>query len=107
MAGRAGMGIDNMKARVCDVSGTFVLRTAPGKGTLVGFSVPCDVRTSRDYAWKALSWIAVVIVMALSFKFGSHWERPWEAIFALIAAISAARYAAAWRRVSARSEAAA
>jgi signal transduction histidine kinase len=99
MADRAGMGIDNMKARVCDVSGTFVLRTAPGEGTLVGFSVPCDIRTSRDYAWKALSWAAVLMVMALSFTIGSHWERPWKAIFALIAAITAARYAAAWHRV--------
>jgi len=96
-----------MKARVCDVSGTFVLRTAPGKGTLVGFSVPCDVRTSRDYAWKALSWAAVLIVMALSFTLGSHWERPWEAIFALIAAVTTARYAAAWRRVRTHTEAAA
>jgi hypothetical protein len=69
--------------------------------------VPCDVNTPRDYAWKALSWAAVLIVMALSFTLGSHWERPWEAIFALIAAVTTARYAAAWRRVRSRTEAAA
>ena len=107
MAGRAGMGLDNMKARVCDMSGTFVLRTAPGKGTLVGFSVPCDVRTARDYAWKALSWAGVAAVFATSFAVGNHWERPWKALFAVMAAITAARFAVAWRRVRARDEAAA
>jgi signal transduction histidine kinase len=107
MQPQTGMGMRNMKARVCEMSGGFLLKTAPSSGTLVGFSIPCDLRTSRDYAWKALSWAAVLIVMALSVTLGSHWERPWEAIFALIAAVSAARYAAAWRRVRARTEAAA
>ena len=104
---RSGMGVDNMKARICDVSGTFMLQTAPGKGTLVGFSVPCDVRTARDYAWKALSWAGVAAVFATSFAVGNHWERPWKIIFAVMAAITAARFAVAWRRVRGRAEAAA
>ena len=102
---RTSMGLQNMKARVCEMSGGFLLKTAPGKGTLVGFAVPCDVRTARDYAWRVLTWVAVLAVMIASFAVGSPWERPWKAIFAVIAAITVARYAAAWHRVRARGQA--
>jgi signal transduction histidine kinase len=104
---QSGMGMSNMKARVCEVAGTFLLNTRPGGGTLVGFSVPCDVRTARDYAKKGLLWTAVIALMASSFAFGQSWERPWNAVVAVIAAVTVARYAAAWRRVRGRAEAAA
>ena len=103
-APNAGMGLQNMTARVCEVSGTRLLKTEPGRGTLVAFSVPCNTSSARDYAWRALSWSAVLIVTASSFAFGNHWERPWKGIFALIAAITAARYTAAWHRVREREE---
>jgi signal transduction histidine kinase len=106
MRQQTGMGLQNMKARVCEMSGGFLLKTAPGQGTLVGFAVPCEVRTARDYAWRAMVWIAVLAVMIVSFTVGSHWERPWKAIFAVIATINVARYAAACHRVRTRGNAA-
>ena len=105
MEQQAGMGLQNMKARVCEMSGVFLLKASPGQGTLVGFAVPCNVRTARDYAWRALAWVAVLAVMSASFTFGRQWERPWNAIFAVIAAITVARYATAWHRVRARGDA--
>ena len=49
----------------------------------------------------------VAAVFTVSFAVGNHWERPWKAIFAMMAAIMAARFAVASRRVRAREEAAA
>jgi signal transduction histidine kinase len=102
----SGMGLDNMKARVCEMAGTFLLQTSPGGGTLVGFSVPCDTRTASDYAKKTLRWTGVVALMAVSFTFGRSWERPYNAIVAAIAAITVARYVAAWWRTRGREGAA-
>ena len=107
MQAQSGMGMHNMKARVCEVAGSFLLKTTPGGGTLVGFSVPCDVNTARDYARKALLWTAVVALMAASFELGPGWHRPWNAFGAAIAAVTVARYVAASWRVRGRAEAAA
>ena len=96
---RTGMGTDNMKARVCEVSGAFLLRSKPGGGTTVAFSVPCDTSTPGDYGKKALVWALVLTVMAFNLTFGDDWERPWSAVVAAIAAVTVARYAAAWHRV--------
>lgn len=103
---RTGMGTANMKARVCGVAGTFLLKTEPGRGTLVGFSVPCDVRTARDYANKALLWTGVAGLMAVNIAAGRSWAWPWNAIAAAIAIVTVARYAAACWRVRGRMEAA-
>jgi len=99
-----GMGIQNMRARVCEVSGVFLLRSRPGRGTTVGFSIPVDTSTSSDFRKRALLWTAVCVSMIVSFTFGDDWERPWNAIVAVIAAITVARYIAAWHRVRERGE---
>jgi signal transduction histidine kinase len=96
---RTGMGTQNMKARVCEVAGSFLLQSKPGRGTTVAFSVPCDTSTPGDYGKKALIWALVLTVMAVNLTFGDDWERPWSAVVAAIAAITVARYAAAWYRV--------
>jgi signal transduction histidine kinase len=101
---RPGMGTQNMRARVCEVSGVFLLRSQPGRGTTVGFSVPVDTSTSSDFGKRALLWTAVSALMIVSFTFGDDWERPWNAIVAVIAAITVARYIAAWHRVRERGE---
>lgn len=106
-APNAGMGMKNMTARVCEVSGTILLKTEPGRGTLVAFSVPCDTTTAVDYAKRALLWTAVVTLMAFNLTFGDSWEKPWSAMIAAIAAVTVARYAAAWHRARGRAEAAA
>ena len=100
-----GMGTGSMKARVCEVSGVFLLQSSPGRGTTVGFSVPCDTSTPSDFGKKALLWAAICALMLVSFTFGDDWERPWNAIVAVIAAITVARYVAAWYRVRERVEA--
>jgi signal transduction histidine kinase len=104
MTRQAGMGTNNMKARVCEVSGTFLLQSQPGRGTTVGFSVPCDTSTPREFQKRALLWAGVCVLMMVSFTFGDDWERPWNAIVAAIAAITVARYLAAWYRVRHRIE---
>jgi hypothetical protein len=40
--------------------------------------------------------------MIFSFTFGDGWEHPWNAIVAVIAAITVARYIAAWHRIRER-----
>src|SRR6185436_5154239 len=99
-----GMGLKNMSARLHEVSGRMLISPQPKGGTLIGFSVPCDLDTARDYARKA--WIAagVVALMAFNLTFGDQWEQPWSAIIAWIALITAARYAAAWRRTRKRGD---
>ena len=93
------MGTQNMKARVCEVSGVFLLQSTPGRGTTVGFSVPFDTSTPSDFGKRALIWTVICALMMVSFTFGDDWERPWNAIVAVIAAITVARYVAAWHRV--------
>jgi signal transduction histidine kinase len=100
---QTGMGTNNMKARICEVAGVFLLRSAPGHGTTVGFSVPCDTNTPGDFGKKALIWAVICALMLVSFTFGDDWERPWNAIAATVAAITVARYIAAWHRVRFRS----
>jgi len=105
MAVKSGMGIDSMKARVLEVPGRFLLRSTPGRGTTVAFSVPCDTSTPRDYGTRALIWAGVCALMLISFSFGDDWERPWNAVVAAIAAITVARYITAWYRVRPRAAA--
>jgi signal transduction histidine kinase len=101
---QTGMGTNNMKARVCEVGGVFLIRSAPGHGTTVGFSVPYDTHTPGDFGKKALIWGGICALMLFSFALGDDWERPWNAIVAAIAAITVARYTAAWYRVRNRVE---
>ena len=56
-----------------------------------------QVRASARDAMKEME------AMIVSFTFGDDWERPWNAIVAVIAAITVARYAA-WHRVRERGE---
>ena len=97
-----GMGTRNMRARVCEVAGVFLLQSRPGRGTTVGFSVPCDTSTPTEFGKRAIVWAVVCLLMIFSFTFGDDWERPWNAILAVIAAITVARYIAAWHRIRER-----
>jgi signal transduction histidine kinase len=97
-----GMGTRNMRARVCEVAGVFLLQSRPGRGTTVGFSVPCDTSTPTEFGKRAIVWSVVCLLMLLSFTFGDDWERPWNAIVAVLAAITVARYIAAWHRIRGR-----
>jgi signal transduction histidine kinase len=99
-----GMGTNNMKARVCEVSGAFLLHSTPGRGTTVAFSVPCDTSTSPEFLKKAFVSGLLCALMIVSLVYGDDWERPWNAIVATIAAITVARYIAAWYRVRDRVE---
>jgi signal transduction histidine kinase len=100
-----GMGMKNMQERVGEAAGTFVLRSKPGGGTTVGFSVPCDASTTRDYLRKALIWTLVLAATIVLTTIGGGWERPWPTIVAAIAAVTAARFVIASYRVRNRAEA--
>ena len=52
-----------------------------------------QVRTSARDAMTEME------AMIFSFTFDDDWERPWNAIVAVIAAITVARYIAAWHRI--------
>jgi signal transduction histidine kinase len=95
---KPGMGLKNMGARVAGVSGTMLFAPQPGGGTVVAFSVPCDVNTAGDYARRAWIWLAVVAVMLVDISAGPGWDRPFNAIIAAIASVTVARYVAAWWR---------
>jgi signal transduction histidine kinase len=99
-----GMGLKNMSARVHEVGGRMQISPSPNGGTLIGFSVPCDLDTARDYAKKALIAVAVVAVATFNSIYGDRWEQPWSEIVAWIALITVARYAAAWWRTRGRAE---
>jgi signal transduction histidine kinase len=99
MAPSPGMGIKNMLERVGEVSGSMLVHSLPGRGTTVAFSIPCDTRTSRDYAIKAVVWAGVLALMMLNASFGDNWERPWSTLVAAVAAVTSARFLAAWYRV--------
>jgi signal transduction histidine kinase len=99
-----GMGTNNMKARICEVSGVFLLHSKPRQGTTVAFSVPCDTSTSREFLKKAFVSGLVCALMIVSSIYGDAWEQPWNAIVATIAAITVARYMTAWYRVRDRVE---
>lgn len=101
-----GMGLKNMSARLHEVSGQMLINPGPAGGTLVGFSVPCDLDTARDYAKRAALAAGVVALMALNLTYGDRWEQPWSAIIAAIALVTAARYLAAWWRTRGRTDAA-
>jgi signal transduction histidine kinase len=105
MTVKAGMGTASMKARVCEVSGRFLLQSAPARGTTVAFSVPCDTSTPRDYGRRALLWSAVLVATITSATFENGWDRPWHVVLSLIVAITVARYVVAWSRVRHRREA--
>jgi hypothetical protein len=93
------MGLRNMTARAGELAGTFSVNSSPGKGTLVRLSIPCRLESPREYARKALVWAALLVFIAGAWWFRGSVERPWHIAFAAIVAITAARYAVAYRRV--------
>jgi signal transduction histidine kinase len=98
-AARRGMGLRNMTARAGELAGTFSVNSSPGKGTLVRLSIPCGFESPREYARKALLWAAILALIAGGWLFRGGVDRPWHIAFAAIVAITAARYALAYRRV--------
>jgi signal transduction histidine kinase len=93
-----GMGIKNMSTRLHEVSGAILIARGPDGGTLVAFSIPCDVSTPRDYAKRAALWTAVAAALAAASVTFDPGLSPWAVIGTAIAASTVARYATAWRR---------
>jgi signal transduction histidine kinase len=98
----SGMGLTNMQARVLEIGGSRLVRTSPGHGTTIAFSVPCDARTASDYAKRALAWglmaAVMVAVAATSGSLNDAWYVMLIAVVVLVM-VTAARFAAAWHRV--------
>jgi signal transduction histidine kinase len=95
---KPGMGMRNMSARVREVSGGILIARQPDGGTLIAFSVPCDLSTSRDYAKRAGLWTAVAAALAVASVTVGPGLGPFAVIGTAIAASTVARYATAWRR---------
>ena len=100
----AGMGMENMRTRIGEVGGSMLVHSSPGNGMTIAFSVPCDARTSRDYAIKAGMWIGVSAALLAALAMLGTWDRPWYVIVVAVAAVTAARFVAAWYRVRDRAE---
>jgi signal transduction histidine kinase len=96
---RHGMGLRNMAARAVELGGTFSINSSPGQGTVVRLSIPCDIESAGDYRRKALISAGVFIVMAGHMFLRGVSEFPWNVAVAAIVAITAARYAVAYRRL--------
>jgi signal transduction histidine kinase len=89
-----GMGTMNIAARAAEVGGAVDIRSVPGGGTTLRFSVPCaDVAPARAYVTRAIVWSVATVagVMLL----GRLHARPLALMLALIGAIAVARYTAA------------
>jgi signal transduction histidine kinase len=94
-----GMGLQNMGARVAEIGGAILVQSAPGKGTIVAFSVPCDTNTSHDYARKAIFWVAAAALSITALNAVGGSDRPWYVIVVAVVSLTAARFVAAWYRV--------
>ena len=77
LAGRRGMGLENMTTRVAALGGSFELRSAPGRGTQVEFSVPCGNFSLRHFAVRALIWSVPLALAAGYALVRGVEERPW------------------------------
>jgi signal transduction histidine kinase len=95
----SGMGLRNMGARIAEVAGTILVHSTPGGGTTIGFSVPCDASTPRDYAKKAACWLGISAVSIAVLRASGNWNSPWYVIVVAVTAITAGRFIAAWLRV--------
>jgi hypothetical protein len=93
------MGLQNMGARVAEIGGAILVQSAPGKGTIVAFSVPCDTNTSHDYARKAIFWVAAAALSITALNAVGGSDRPWYVIVVAVVSLTAARFVAAWYRV--------
>ena len=104
LATRAGMGMANMQTRVGEVGGSMLMHSSPGNGMTIAFSVPCDARTSREYAIRAGMWIGVSATLLAALAMFGGWDRPWYVILVAMAAVTAARFVGAWYRVRGHAE---
>lgn len=93
-----GMGLDNMAARAGVLNGSFMLNSAPGRGTTVRFSIPFVLGSLREYGMKAAAWAAVLSAGIWYFTTRGVAAHPWVLGVAAIAAIATARYAVAFVR---------
>ena len=84
--------------RTASVASGLAPYTALGTGTLIAFSVPCDLSTSHDYAKRAGLWTAVAAALAVASVTVGPGLGPFAVICTAIAASTVARYATAWRR---------
>jgi signal transduction histidine kinase len=103
-ASGAGMGMANMRTRIGEVGGSMLVHSSPGEGMTIAFSVPCDARTSRDYAARAATWVAVSGALLSGLTIFGSWERPWYVIVVAVATVTAARFIAAWYRMRSHAE---
>ena len=98
MAAPKGMGLDNMTARAAVLNGSFMLNSAPGRGTAVRFSIPFLLGSPREYGMKALAWAALLCLGIWYFALRGLSERPWALGVAVIASIATSRYVIAYAR---------
>lgn len=99
-----GMGIENMTSRAREIRASFALRSRPGGGTSINFSVPCSSVSAWFYGRRALGWTAFLAVIWL--RSSHHDFDPMTLVVAGITAIMAARHAAAFVRIRRRTAAA-
>ena len=98
----SGMGLANMQARVLEFGGSRLVRTRPGHGTTIAFSIPCDARSAGDYATRALMWGTVAALMVVIAVTNGTWNDGWYVMLIavlVLVMVTAARFAAAWHRV--------
>jgi signal transduction histidine kinase len=93
-----GMGLDNMTARAAVLNGSFMLTSAPGRGTTVRFSVRFSSDSPREYVAKASAWAAVLAAGIWYFTLRGLGEHPWALGIAVIAGVATSRYVLAYAR---------
>ena len=94
-----GMGLTNMSARAAALGASFTLKSAPGTGTLVQFSVPLNSRHPLDYGLRAITSAAVLALAVGYLRVRGLSDSPWVLAVSAVAGIAMVRYAAAYVRV--------
>jgi signal transduction histidine kinase len=95
---RRGMGMANIATRAAEVGANFEVQSAPGSGTTVRFSVPCEEPSAKPYLIRTVIW-GVLLVVTILYLLQHGLFRPWVGTIGLIAAIAVFRYGTAAYRV--------
>ena len=88
---RAGMGIENMRARARALGGTFVLTSTPRAGTAARFIIPLRHRTLQYYGFQALLWAALLTLSTVLWTPA----RALQGVVSAVAVIALVRYVVA------------
>jgi hypothetical protein len=98
----SGQGIANMHARAEEFGGILELKSRPGTGTSVVFSIPHTIsETPREYRHRAMGTGVVFVLSALA----AAWTGQMSmAAWAALCAVVTVRYWVAYRRALKRNE---